>query len=229
MFVRFRVQYRRLQASLVESKRRDGKMVAEHIGGLGSVDSDLSVRERLTFWAKLPARLAKLGNRVGPDDHAKIYGALHARIPMVTPDEQRALQEENAKGDERFWEAMEGMAAGQIEGTKALIATADKKIAELTPQAVRAAENLSTARDRIARLGRGESVDGGLGKPFDVKAAFREMGWTKSAVRNAIDVASLTKAEFESLFKGPIADRIHAEHRNADRRAVRKLLATRKR
>jgi hypothetical protein len=94
--VRFRIQYRRLQASLVVSKRRDGKMVAEHIGGLGSVAAKLSIRERLAFWAKLPARLAKLGNRVGPDDHAKIYGALHARIPMVTPDEQRALQEENA-------------------------------------------------------------------------------------------------------------------------------------
>jgi hypothetical protein len=229
MFVRFRVQYRRLQASLVESKRRDGKMVAEHIGGLGSVDSDLSVRERLTFWAKLPARLAKLGNRVGPDDHAKIYGALHARIPMVTPDEQRALQEENAKGDERFWEAMEGMAAGQIEGTKALIATAEKKIAELKPQAVRAAENLSTARDRIAKLGRGERVDGGLGKAFDVHAALRAMGWAKSKIRHAIEVANLTEAEFSSLSEGKLSERIHAESEKASRREVRRILAARER
>ena len=43
----------------------------------------MSVRERLAFWAKLPERLARLANRVGPDDHAKIYGALHARIRMV--------------------------------------------------------------------------------------------------------------------------------------------------
>ena len=27
-----------------------------------------------------------------PDDQPKIYGALHARIPIVTPDEQRALK-----------------------------------------------------------------------------------------------------------------------------------------
>ena len=42
-----------------------------------------------------------------PTTTPKIYRALHARIPMVTPDEQRAIQEENANGgDERFWEAM---------------------------------------------------------------------------------------------------------------------------
>ena len=60
-------------------------MRSEHIAGLGTVDADVSVRERLAFWAELPARLARLGNRVGVEDPAKIYGALHARIPMVTP------------------------------------------------------------------------------------------------------------------------------------------------
>ena len=81
------------------------KMQSEHIASLGSVDVEISVRERLAFWAKLPERLARLGNRVGSDDLPKVYAALHARIPMVTPDEQRAIQEANAEGDERFWEA----------------------------------------------------------------------------------------------------------------------------
>ena len=84
-------------ASLMQTRRVAGKVRSEHIASLGSVDADVSVRERLAFWAKLPERLARLGNRVGPDDQAKIYGALHARIPMVTPDEQRAIQEENAR------------------------------------------------------------------------------------------------------------------------------------
>lgn len=61
MFVRFRRQ-----------------VVAEHIGTLGSVDGGMSVRERIAFWAKLPGRLAALGNRVGPDEHAKLYAANHA-------------------------------------------------------------------------------------------------------------------------------------------------------
>ena len=85
----------------------------------------MSFRERLAFWAKLPQRLARLGNRVGPDDQAKVYAALHARIPMVTPDEQRAIQEANAEGDERFWEAMRDMGTASVEEHKALIARAE--------------------------------------------------------------------------------------------------------
>jgi hypothetical protein len=109
MFVRFRQQGNRLQASLMQNRRVSGKMQSEHIASLGSVDAAVSVRERLAFWAKLPERLARLGNRVGPDDQAKVYAALHTRIPMVTPDEQRAIQEANAEGDERFLGAMRDM------------------------------------------------------------------------------------------------------------------------
>src|SRR5271156_6369578 len=99
MFVRFRQQGRRLQASLMHTQRVAGKMQSEHIAALGSVGADVSVRDRLAFWAKLPERLAHLANRVGPDDQPKIYSALHGRIPMLTPDEQRVLQAENAKYD----------------------------------------------------------------------------------------------------------------------------------
>ena len=80
----------------MQTRRVSGKMQTEHIASFGSVDAEVSVRERLAFWAKLPERFARLGNRVGPDDQAKVYAALHARIPMVTPDEQRAIQEANA-------------------------------------------------------------------------------------------------------------------------------------
>jgi hypothetical protein len=87
----------------------------------------VSVRERLAFRAKLPERLARLANRVGPDDQVKVYAALHARIPMVTPDEQRTVQEENAKGDEGFWEAMRDMGIASVEEHRALIARAETK------------------------------------------------------------------------------------------------------
>jgi hypothetical protein len=60
MFVRFRRQAKRLQVSLVQNRRVAGKVHAEHIGALGSVDADVSVRGRLVFWAKLPQRLAAL-------------------------------------------------------------------------------------------------------------------------------------------------------------------------
>lgn len=47
MFVRFRLQGNRLQASLAQSRRAGGKVRAEHIGALGSVDAGVSVRARL--------------------------------------------------------------------------------------------------------------------------------------------------------------------------------------
>ena len=85
--------------SLMQTRRVSGKMRSEHIASLGSIDAEVSVCERLAFWAKLPERIARLANRVGSDEHAKIYGALHARIPMVTADEQRAIQEARATSD----------------------------------------------------------------------------------------------------------------------------------
>jgi hypothetical protein len=71
----------------MRSRRAAGKVPAQHVASLGSVDAELSVRERLAFWSELPQRLATLGNRVGRDERAMIYGALRARIPMVTADE----------------------------------------------------------------------------------------------------------------------------------------------
>jgi hypothetical protein len=62
-FVRFRKQGNRLQGSLIQTRRVAGKMHTEHIASLGSVDADVSIRERLAFWSKLPDRLARLGNR----------------------------------------------------------------------------------------------------------------------------------------------------------------------
>jgi hypothetical protein len=118
MFVRFQQQGRRLQPSLMQTRRVAGKVRSEHIASLGSVDDGVLVRERIAFWAKLPGRLARLANRVGPDEHGKIYGALHARIPMVTPDEQRTVQEENAKDDERFGKRCATAARASSKATK---------------------------------------------------------------------------------------------------------------
>ena len=55
----------------MQTRRVDGKVRSEHIASLGSVDADVSVRARIAFWAKLPERLARLANRVGPDEHGK--------------------------------------------------------------------------------------------------------------------------------------------------------------
>jgi hypothetical protein len=133
--------------------------VAEHIGTLGSVDAAMSVRERIAFWAKLPGRLASLGNRVGPDEHAKLYAAIHARIPMVTSDEQRDVQEENAKDEESFWGAIRDINAATAEDHKRLAASVERSsghelaAADTTDQYEQRGERLAKKGKRLRGLG----------------------------------------------------------------------------
>jgi hypothetical protein len=107
MFVRFRKQGDRLQASLMETTRVAGKVRSEHIASLGSVDAGLSRRERVAFWQKLPDQIAWLGNRVLPDEHETIQDALRARIPISADEvlyELAAVEDEKVAKDQRFWE-----------------------------------------------------------------------------------------------------------------------------
>ena len=67
------------------------------------------------------------------------------------------------------------------------------------PKVAEAAERAEAARARLAKLARGEKVDGGLGKRLDIEAMFKAAGFTPSTMRRAELVASLTKAEFETL------------------------------
>jgi hypothetical protein len=90
MFVRFRTTPRRLQVSILEAHRAGTKVTNEHVASLGSIAVPMSVGGRQAFWADLWERLARLSNRIGPDDQAKIRNAVHARIPMVLPEEANA-------------------------------------------------------------------------------------------------------------------------------------------
>jgi hypothetical protein len=150
MFVRFRLQGYRLQASLMQSRRAAGKVRNEHIGALGSVDADVSVRERVTFWAKVHDRLAALGNRLAADEHPKILGALHSRIPMPTPEDIRAVQEESFAADERFWDGMRDMNASHIEGLRGHIALAEAKLAAMEQAGEAQARRVGHRRARQA-------------------------------------------------------------------------------
>ena len=228
MFVRFRQQGRRLQASLTRTWRASGRMHTEHVASLGAVDVDVSVRERLAFWAKLPGRLDRLGNRVAAAEHGKIYGVLHARIPMVTPDEQRAVQEGNFKEDERFWDTMRDLNAASVEEHKSLIASAEAKLKGHESAAADAGEKLETAKNRLQRLQRGESVSGGLGKKLDIVAIMKAAGITPGDLRRMRLYGSLTKTEFESLLEPTrMKRRLEAADRVFDRE-VRRIIRARR-
>src|SRR5262245_53244060 len=165
MFVRFRDAGRRLQVSLVETHRADGKVRHEHISSLGSIVMPMSVAGRIAFWRSLHERLVRLSNRLGGDNHGEVLGAVHERIPMVTLDEQRALQLENAKLDAEHWSRIRNLHAGTAEDHKRLAATVASTIVNLEGEVEQAAGHAKAAQERVERIERGENVDGGLQDP----------------------------------------------------------------
>ena len=90
MFVHFRETPYGLAMSLVENRRENGKVRHEHVASLGSIETPLSVAARIEFWRGLHERLDQLSNRLDPETRSKVMDAVHARVPIVTPDEQHA-------------------------------------------------------------------------------------------------------------------------------------------
>ena len=88
MFVHFRETPYGLAMSVVENRRENGKVRHEHVVSLGSIETPPSVAARIEFWRELHERLAELSNRLDAETRGKVMGAVHARVPMVTPDEQ---------------------------------------------------------------------------------------------------------------------------------------------
>ena len=72
-----------------------------------------------------------------------------------------------------------------VDEHKALISSAEAKIAEHALKAAEAGERALAAKERLARLARGESVPGGLGKRPDMEALFREAGIGPDLMRRA--------------------------------------------
>jgi hypothetical protein len=200
MFVRFRQTESRLQVSLVETRRIDGKVRHEHIASFGSVGVPPSVEDRIAFWQRLHRRLAKLSNRIHATAQTKLLGDVHARIPMVMLDEQRALQLRNAEVDERFWTNLHDMHAETVEGQRGLAASVERRVAEGKAEMAKAASHRDAARKRRERLQRGEDVPGGLGKPHtreDFERILREVGWTASDIQRSIDINKLQQGPSE--------------------------------
>jgi len=197
MFVRFRQTPSRLEISIVETRRVDGKVRHEHVASLGSIEVPPSVADRVAFWRRVNDRFGKLSNRIDPATQGKMRGDLHARVPMVTADEQRALQLENAEADERFWASLHGMNQEQVDGHKALAVTVKGAIATGQAGAAAAAAKAEAARIRAERIRKGEDVAGGLGKPMtreEVEAILLANGFTKSGLHHAERLSALFTA-----------------------------------
>jgi hypothetical protein len=76
----------RLEVSIVETRREDGKVKHKHVASLGSITDDtLAARE--IFWLECEARLARLANRLLD----RLRQAIAARIPPLTDADRAAM------------------------------------------------------------------------------------------------------------------------------------------
>jgi hypothetical protein len=208
--------------SLVETRRIDGRVRHEHIASFGAVEVPPSVEDRIVFWKSLHERLARLANRLDAAAQAKLLGDVQARIPMVTLDEQRALQLRNAEADERFWTRIHDMHAGTVEEHKGLGTTVERRVAAGEAEMAKAAGHRDAAKERRERLQRGEDVPGGLGKPMtseDFEQILREAGWSASDIQRSVDISKLSDVEFEEMLR-----EIHVATERAGKAATRRVL-----
>jgi hypothetical protein len=204
MFARFRQTSRRLQVSLVETRRDGGRVRHTHIASLGSVPLTLSVADRLAFWISLHERLDRLGNRLDAAAKFAILQAVHARVPMVTPEEQHAEQLHRAEADARFWETMNARQDDNIALGESYRANGERILDAARAEKARLAADVAASRERLLRAQAGEIV--AAPKPMSGKEMLKALGWTRSDLQHArrlglIEKLGLTDEYIDGLLK----------------------------
>jgi hypothetical protein len=210
MFVRFRERQERLQVSVVQARRVDGKVRHEHVASFGSVPVPASIEDRLAFWKHLHERLSKLSNRIEPGAQGKLL--------------------RNAEADERFWTSLRDMNVASVEDHKALAATVARVIADMQSAADDAAAKSAAAKERAERIKRGEDVQGGLGKPQTREDIEKELiaryGWTRADFVHSAFVGSLPTDVFDAAVK-EFTRQSESRRHSAFKAAVRAVLKRR--
>jgi hypothetical protein len=174
MFARIRKSKKRLRLSLVETRRVDGKVRAEHVASLGSIASAMTVADRVEFWKTLDGRLAGLSNRIETHD---LRAIVDAKVPMPSKMEiDVANLEEYAAAWRKMAEFFQPHEAKPTPMKAAMRQDSDGIKEWQLRDAIRRER---AAMDRIDRVLRGE--DAGLKKPFSCDdpayvAAMQKMG-----------------------------------------------------
>ena len=178
MLVRFRQTAAGLQCSLVETRRINGTVRYEQVASLGSVPASPSVADRIAFWRRVYQTLAELANRIDADAQGKIISAVHSRIPIVTPNEQRALrvrsrpQPEKAPRDQGAKKRPQNEAPTPASSSTNAGALPFPRIPFLPAaenEGIQTEEHAEVAQERITQAENGESVGSGFGKPMTVE------------------------------------------------------------
>jgi hypothetical protein len=193
MFARFRKTKTSLQVSLITTRRVPGKVLQEHVAALGSVADPASAYDRIKFWQALHLRLAGLRNRVDANTAGQVMTAIHSRIPMVTPDEQRELRLATAEEEARLAQSLLDMHVESVTGHKALIQRAQASVSQGEAAAADLAKDAGEAGERAKRLRSGEDAPGKISRPMTQGEFMKAIGWTKADLRHARVLQELHK------------------------------------
>jgi hypothetical protein len=141
---------------------------------------------------------------------------------MPTMDDQQAEQLERAQADARFWEMLADGYAEQVEGNKKLLATAQKAIAEREPLAADTAAKAQAAKDRLARVEKGEGV-AGIAPPLTRKDKLRISGMTEAEAQHCERMADICRVD--GMFEFVVEEGIRQQKRT-EKAIVRRLHRT---
>jgi hypothetical protein len=199
MHVRSRLQHQRLQISLIDTRRIDGKVRQEHVASLGSVPPDPSVQDRVAFWTKVHPRLSRLDNRLDPATRGRIMGELHKLVPMVPLDAAVADKVTIATRNVETSISLRGMYQGMIDDQKGLLAEVQRAIAEGEAAVAKADEGVRRDQEKLRRLEAGEDVPVRLFTYEDMIAALKLAGFTAADILRSRRIGQLNKDETEEM------------------------------
>jgi hypothetical protein len=173
MLVRFRQTAAGLQCSLVETRRIDGAVRYEQVASVGSVPASPSVSDRIAFWRRVYETLAELASRIDAETQGKIISAVHSRIPIVTPNEQRALrvrpQPEKAARHERAKERPQSKAPISGSDTGSTLPFPGVPSLPTAEHELMQTEHAQIAEERPTQVENGKRVESGISKPTTVE------------------------------------------------------------
>jgi len=225
MHVRARLHRRRIQISLVNTRRVDGKVRQEHIASLGSVPPEMTPADRLAFWTQVHPRLARLDNRLDQAALAKVMGELHAKVPMVAigdPD-LTAGKIEIAEHNAAVWTTVREHTLATVEEKRKLVAKLNAEMAEHEKLAADTAAYAAEDRRKVERLKAGEDVD--VGKPIDFHAILKATGLSEADILHAQTVGALSEAGFEQFVDESVRENLRHDKRSGGAIARRILAA----
>ena len=82
MFIRFRPTETRLQVSVIETSRHNGKVRQHHVAGLGSLPRQPLLGDRVAFWEYVDQQMHALSKRIDATTREKLRGEIEARAPL---------------------------------------------------------------------------------------------------------------------------------------------------